>query len=111
MPRKRFEEISRSLHFVDSEAEHLEDDRLWKLHPVISMFGDVFWKVFVLGQNISIDESWGIQRPPFLQNVQPQQVGQVWPEGILPLRARVLDTHPYSGFVRTRVPYSQHNGR
>ncbi|ROT84560.1 PiggyBac transposable element-derived protein 4 [Penaeus vannamei] len=74
MPRERFEQITRNLHFVSSEAAHLEDDQLWKLRPVIDMFGDVFREVFVPEQNISIDKSlWKFRGRLFFKTYNPSK--------------------------------------
>lgn len=54
MPRERFEQISRNLHFGDNEEVQAEDGRLWK---VIVLFGERFRAVFVPNENISIDET------------------------------------------------------
>lgn len=57
MPRERFEQISRNLHFVDNEADHDEEDRLWKLRRVLQLLGDRFKSIFVPDKSISIGES------------------------------------------------------
>jgi len=57
MPRERFEQISRNLHFQNNEGQLEEDDRLWKLREVITILGDRFRKVFTPDRHISIDES------------------------------------------------------
>lgn len=61
MTKNRFEELSRFLHFNDSEQEPLRTDpnydRLYKIRPVLEYFNSRMLEVYHPGQNISVDEA------------------------------------------------------
>jgi len=55
MPRQRFEEILRNLHFTDNENANLED-RAYKIRSIINHFNESFQKRLPPTRNQSIDE-------------------------------------------------------
>ncbi|XP_042856522.1 piggyBac transposable element-derived protein 4-like [Penaeus japonicus] len=57
MTRDRFDAITANLHFSDNEDPCAADDRLWKIRPVIDIFGQQFKTVFTPEQKITVDES------------------------------------------------------
>ena len=60
MLRDRFKLILKFLHFNDNIGYNPNDpdrDRLYNVRPFIDMICDRFWKVYIPGKNLSVDES------------------------------------------------------
>lgn len=57
MPRDRFLDISRFLHFSDNTIETNINDKLNKIRPVIRYLETKFLKIYQPEENISLDES------------------------------------------------------
>ena len=62
IPRRRFLEISRFLHFVDNSSYTLQRtdpqyDRVWKIRPVIDVLSKTFLDVYTPHSSNSIDEA------------------------------------------------------
>ncbi|XP_045492556.1 piggyBac transposable element-derived protein 4-like [Colias croceus] len=61
--RKRYENLSRALHFIDTDPANLSNntaktsDRLYRLRPIISHLNAKFQSNYVLDKDICIDES------------------------------------------------------
>ena len=56
MPRQRFREILRFLHFSDNEDPRAKQDRAWKIRPVIETLQERFATGMTLGKWIAFDE-------------------------------------------------------
>lgn len=56
MSRNRFDFICRCLHFSDNLSPRSQDDRAWKLRPIIDMIQQVFQQSYVHGEKVSFDE-------------------------------------------------------
>lgn len=56
MPLRRFLQITRFLHFADNDATD-NRDKLRKVTPVINYFNKKFKDVYIMEENIAIDES------------------------------------------------------
>ncbi|POM63002.1 hypothetical protein PHPALM_27782 [Phytophthora palmivora] len=56
MPRDRFREITRFLHFTDNTAPAAAKDRAWKIRSVLSTLEKTFKEGYVLGSRVAIDE-------------------------------------------------------
>jgi hypothetical protein len=54
---KRWKEIAGSLHFANNETDESRVDKFWKFRAVFDQFIQAFSSEYVLGQDISIDES------------------------------------------------------
>nr|XP_027235272.1 uncharacterized protein LOC113826581 [Penaeus vannamei] len=95
MPRERFEQISRNLHFVDNEEVQADDDRLWK---VIDLFGERFRSVFVPNENISIGETlWKFRGRRSFSTCEPGERARFGSNvNFQPAMARVLAIHRFS---------------
>ncbi|KAG3009370.1 hypothetical protein PC129_g11375 [Phytophthora cactorum] len=56
IPRDRFKEISRFLHFADNSSSQAAHDRAWKIRPVLSTMEQTFMAGYFFGRHIAIDE-------------------------------------------------------
>jgi hypothetical protein len=56
MPRQRFREVSRFLHFSDNKNPMAKTDRAWKIRPVVETLQETFKKGMHLGKWIAFDE-------------------------------------------------------
>ena len=56
MPRQRFREVSRFLHFSDNKSPMAKTDRAWKIRPVVEALQETFKKGMDLGKWIAFDE-------------------------------------------------------
>ncbi|ETI42046.1 hypothetical protein F443_12767 [Phytophthora nicotianae P1569] len=56
MTRKRFEEITRYLHFNDNANNRRKKDKAWKLRPVLQMIEKTFRNGYRMGSTLSFDE-------------------------------------------------------
>ena len=56
MSRKRFEDISRFLHFNDNSSANAGRDRAWKIRLILDTMEKSFKKGYVLGENVALDE-------------------------------------------------------
>ncbi|KOX73025.1 hypothetical protein WN51_01747 [Melipona quadrifasciata] len=56
MPLKRFLQITRFLHFANNDVTD-NRDKLRKVRPVINHYNKKFKEVYVMEENIAIDES------------------------------------------------------
>ena len=56
MPRDRFLEIRKALHFADNESYHDPTDRAWKITPVIKHFNDSFMAAMDFSEQMAVDE-------------------------------------------------------
>ena len=56
MPRKRFEEIKRFMHFTDSKSKNQKVDRAWKIRSVINALTETFNRGYELGRFCAFDE-------------------------------------------------------
>jgi hypothetical protein len=57
MPFKRFSRITRFLHFNDNIKINGDKSKLGKVAPVINYFNEKFKEVYIMEENVSIDES------------------------------------------------------
>lgn len=58
MPRKRFTDIAKNLHFVDNhDPAAREAGKLWKVCPLLEYIGQRFKEVYIPQRNICIDEA------------------------------------------------------
>ena len=57
MTRDRYCQLTSHFHFSDNEDPAAQDDRLWKLRPVVTTLQRTFKEVFTPERKISIDES------------------------------------------------------
>jgi hypothetical protein len=57
MSRDRFELLLKFLHFSNNQEEHADQDRLFKLRPLLDLLRARFKSVYVPGSVISIDET------------------------------------------------------
>jgi hypothetical protein len=57
MPRDRYEEIGRHLHFVDNSISPDPEDKFWKIRKLFHLFNDSFQEEFNIGRDVSVDES------------------------------------------------------
>lgn len=72
MPRDRFEQILHNLHFNDNDFE--DDDRLFKLRPVIDVLTEQFKTVYIPDQDIATDESlWKFKGRLRFKQYNPQK--------------------------------------
>ena len=57
MSRRRFEAISRCIHFVDSESPAAAgDDKFWKVRPLLDTLREKSLQHFQPGRNLAVDE-------------------------------------------------------
>ncbi|OWZ00653.1 hypothetical protein PHMEG_00028114 [Phytophthora megakarya] len=56
MPRDRFREISRFIHFTDNTDQAVATDRAWKIRSVLAVLEKPFKEGYVLGSRVAIDE-------------------------------------------------------
>ncbi len=57
MSRDKFELILKFYHFSNNEKEHADQDRLFKLKPLLDLLQDRFKSIYIPGSIITIDES------------------------------------------------------
>jgi hypothetical protein len=57
MSRDRFELLLRFFHFSNNQEKHADQDRLFKLRPLLDLLKDRFKSIYVPGSVISIDET------------------------------------------------------
>ncbi len=57
MPRDRYEEIGKHLHFVDNTSRQPAGDKFWKIRKLFNLFNEAFQTEFNLDRTISVDES------------------------------------------------------
>ena len=56
MPRQRFRDILRFMHFSNNEDPRSKQDRAWKIRPVIDTLQDRFARGMTLGRWVAFDE-------------------------------------------------------
>ncbi|KAJ0390304.1 hypothetical protein P43SY_011188 [Pythium insidiosum] len=56
MPRQRFRDISRFLHFSDNEHPNAKTDRAWKIRPVVDTLQSSFLRGMDFGRWVAFDE-------------------------------------------------------
>ena len=62
MPRERYEEISKFLHFVDNTIRVPSGDKFWKIRKLFNLFNDAFQTEFNADRTVSVDESMMLWR-------------------------------------------------
>lgn len=56
MPRQRFRDVFRFLHFSDNGDPRASQDRAWKIRPVVDVLQDTFSKGMSIGRWVAFDE-------------------------------------------------------
>ncbi|KAK9685782.1 Transposase IS4 [Popillia japonica] len=74
--KNRFEQIMQFVHLADNNNP-LQNDRAWKIHPLMDKLKHAFLKYFVPEENINYDESMGKNPNPRCVNSDEQLHG-VW---------------------------------
>jgi hypothetical protein len=57
MSRDRFESLLKLYHFSNNEEQHANQDRLFKLRPLLNLLKARFQSIYIPGSIISIDET------------------------------------------------------
>ena len=57
MSRDRFELLLKFYHFSNNEKKHADQDRLFKLKPLLDLLKDQFKSIYIPSSTISIDET------------------------------------------------------